>query len=135
MCADPACSGHGTCADGKCTCTTGFSGPTCAMQDGGCVPPCGPQGACNPISKKCECAGGAAGPTCLSTISSCPKNCMGRGLCMNGECMCGPGWMGSDCSKKFFKPGEAPPTADDAKGGAGKAAGGGAGGGAGGLGR
>lgn len=44
---------------------------------------------------------------------------------MNGECMCGPGWMGQDCSKKYFAPGQKPPPPSKAQGGAGNVAAGG----------
>jgi len=55
--------------------------------------------------------GGATGPTCMATIAGCAENCNNNGLCMNGKCMCGPGWMGATCHKKFFAPGQKPPKA------------------------
>ena len=40
-----------------------------------------------------------------------------RGLCLNGQCMCGGGWSGRDCSVRYFSPGGlavpgAPPLAE-----------------------
>lgn len=106
MCADPTCSGHGTCTNGKCHCSMGFEGPTCALASGMCNPPCGPSGACDPMTKTCTCMQGWTGLQCLTQIKTCPKNCNSRGLCMNGMCMCGAGWMGEDCSKRYFAPGQ-----------------------------
>lgn len=106
MCPDPACSGHGDCIEGKCHCFQGFEGPICASAGGGCNPPCGPNGFCNPASKKCDCEVGWTGIACLTEIKKCPENCNGRGLCFNGRCMCGPGWDGKSCGTVFLAPGQ-----------------------------
>ena len=33
----------------------------------------------------------------------CPRNCMGRGECVEGKCVCKPGFMGNDCSRNTTK--------------------------------
>lgn len=106
VCADPRCSGHGSCMNGMCKCSIGFSGPSCAVETGGCMPACGMNGACNPATKKCECATGFAGPMCTINLQTCPNHCNNKGLCMNGQCLCGTGWMGVDCGQRFFTPGQ-----------------------------
>mmetsp|Transcript_95609 Transcript_95609/g.274425 ORF Transcript_95609/g.274425 Transcript_95609/m.274425 type:complete len:1124 (+) Transcript_95609:115-3486(+) len=106
LCADPTCSGHGSCKEGSCFCEPGFGGSTCATPAGGCDPPCGQNGMCNPESKNCDCKAGFTGKTCDLALQSCPNFCNNKGLCMNGECMCGAGWGGADCSQRHFAPGE-----------------------------
>jgi len=118
LCADPSCSGHGTCSEGNCLCKPGFTGATCAATAGGCNPPCGANGMCNPRTKKCDCTAGFTGPACTSALLACPGHCSNKGLCMNGRCMCGEGWMGVDCSQRYFVPGTptsdlAPPSSDE----------------------
>eukprot|EP00930_Biecheleria_cincta_P063242 TRINITY_DN4874_c0_g1_i1.p1 TRINITY_DN4874_c0_g1~~TRINITY_DN4874_c0_g1_i1.p1 ORF type:complete len:921 (+),score=152.17 TRINITY_DN4874_c0_g1_i1:98-2860(+) len=105
VCADPTCSGHGTCRDGSCHCEDGWNGPRCAAPTAGCVPQCGTKGKCNMHSKQCECEPGYVGADCSLKLKSCPKNCNFRGLCLNGVCMCGAGWNGDDCSRRYFAPG------------------------------
>lgn len=69
------------------------------------MPECGPQGKCNMHSKQCECKPGYVGADCTLKLKSCPKNCNNKGLCLNGICMCGAGWNGDDCSRRYFAPG------------------------------
>jgi len=107
LCVDPTCSGHGQCLEGACQCDIGYAGPTCAAPEGGCSPPCGPQGMCNTLSGRCDCNQGFTGETCDVKVQECPNFCNNKGLCMNGECMCGAGWVGADCSQRYFTPGEA----------------------------
>mmetsp|Transcript_55789 Transcript_55789/g.103208 ORF Transcript_55789/g.103208 Transcript_55789/m.103208 type:complete len:1153 (+) Transcript_55789:85-3543(+) len=106
VCPSPDCSGHGTCSFGRCSCLPGFEGPGCSVPTHSCDPPCGPHGLCNPTTKTCECEAGFFGQTCLYQSQSCPNDCNNRGLCLNGKCMCGPAWSGSDCSERFFEPGK-----------------------------
>lgn len=122
VCADPTCSGHGTCLAGSCHCEDGWAGPRCAAATGGCEPQCGPTGHCNMQSKQCECEPGYAGADCTLSIAVCPNNCNFKGVCLNGVCMCGAGWNGEDCSRRYFAPGGAATTAlgdaEDAQSGA-----------------
>lgn len=123
VCADPTCSGHGTCLHGSCHCKDGWDGPRCAAPTGGCMPECGPQGKCNMHTKQCECESGYVGADCTLKLKSCPKNCNHKGLCLNGVCMCGAGWNGEDCSRRYFAPGGAATSmlgdaAEDAESGA-----------------
>jgi len=124
-CPDPLCGGNGVCEDGVCKCFAGFGGPICKPM-GNCDPPCGPQGFCHPLSDMCECQVGWTGPTCEVQLKSCPNHCSNHGLCMNGRCMCGEGWQGSDCSEPFALPGAVPvkPTPGPAAAAAGAAPGG-----------
>eukprot|EP00927_Polykrikos_kofoidii_P019639 TRINITY_DN19210_c0_g1_i3.p1 TRINITY_DN19210_c0_g1~~TRINITY_DN19210_c0_g1_i3.p1 ORF type:complete len:1457 (-),score=239.98 TRINITY_DN19210_c0_g1_i3:93-4463(-) len=105
QCPDPHCSGHGQCVYGSCHCTQGFGGPACNTVTTGCHVACGIHGMCEPETNTCVCAQGFTGETCDVPVHQCPKHCSNRGLCMNGICMCGQGWSGVDCSKRFFEPG------------------------------
>lgn len=105
LCADPKCSEHGACQMGTCVCDSGYGGPLCANLEGGCAPACGAAGMCNPETRQCDCSPGFTGETCETEIKQCPNFCSNKGLCMDGECMCGTGWSGADCSQRFFTPG------------------------------
>jgi len=107
LCDDPSCSGHGSCDMGRCVCEVGYSGATCSLMAGGCNPPCTSHGMCNPDTKRCDCEQGFTGETCSAEVMTCPNHCSNKGLCFNGECMCGAGWGGADCSQRHFTPGEA----------------------------
>jgi len=56
QCPDPSCSGHGTCKDGNCECTAGFSGVTCMSQPTECGK-CPPGGICDRDVGMCLCNG------------------------------------------------------------------------------
>lgn len=101
----PKCSGNGICDRtlGRCTCQAGWSGSTCSTAS--CS--CNSRGVCNtqtyPI--QCACNAGYWGPNCQYSVQAgvCPKlnnvQCTnGNGICVNGECKCHPGWVGTDCS-------------------------------------
>lgn len=105
VCTDPFCSDHGNCTQGVCMCELGFTGPTCATSTLGCVPECGPKGKCNISSLQCECQDGFTGEDCTTEIKTCKDHCNNRGLCLNGECMCGMGWAGLTCNRRYFAPG------------------------------
>lgn len=117
LCEDPTCSGHGFCSEGSCHCSLGFMGPTCSLPSGGCHPACSEHGMCNADTKSCDCEEGFTGATCEGEVQLCPNMCSSKGLCLNGECMCGAGWAGEDCSQRHFTPGmsvaalKAPPEA------------------------
>lgn len=104
-CPDPTCSSHGKCVQGTCDCEAGWAGPRCAAPTGGCIPQCGEQGKCNIETKKCECEDGYTGDDCTVKIQTCPNNCNFKGLCLHGFCMCGAGWSGEDCGRRYFAPG------------------------------
>lgn len=53
-CADPECSGHGTCEAGSCTCDPGWSDPICKSPPKECGP-CPPGGECDRESGVCMC--------------------------------------------------------------------------------
>eukprot|EP00808_Paulinella_micropora_P002148 g4216.t1 len=109
MKADPCfgktCSGRGTCSDGKCSCTDGFRGTDCEIDDcQGVV--CQNDGTCRREGGgTCSCKAGFSGKLCQ--VSACDgKLCgqsLGRGSCVlssvgKAECVCLDAWTGADCS-------------------------------------
>ncbi|XP_057210390.1 tenascin [Triplophysa rosa] len=85
------CNDQGRCADGKCVCFPGFSGPDCSMTE--CPDDCNNLGKC--VNGQCVCDPGFSGPDC--STSTCPDNCSNRGRCVNGRCVCNPGFTGPSC--------------------------------------
>ena len=125
----PACSGHGSCADGRCVCAPGWEGSRCERGPVGCPNGCSGHGSCA-APGMCRCADGWGGadcssPSCLDDCSGhgrcaspgrcecfdgyggatcgeaqCAKDCSGHGVCERpGECSCASGWGGHDCSE------------------------------------
>ena len=90
----PACSGHGTCGNGTCTCQTGYSGADCSVTCPG-GPTCSGHGTCS--NGTCACQAGYSGSSCSVTCPGGPT-CSGHGTCSNGTCTCQAGYSGSDCS-------------------------------------
>jgi len=106
---DGRCSGHGRCADGRCSCEPGFSGATCATACAGLTEDgvfCNGAGACRDDGS-CKCDTGFVGPTCALSCPGGPSApCSGRGACSaRAECACDKGWAGHACERE-----EAPPS-------------------------
>ena len=117
-----ACSGHGFCAGGTCTCIDqGWLGDYCHLPDcPGYPTDCNGLGSCNITTDppSCNCYDGYMGAACESecvngdpnedgsecichscyTGDSCSETCSGRGSCTNDTCLCDSGWWG-----KFIK--------------------------------
>jgi fibronectin type 3 domain-containing protein len=90
----PACSGHGTCADGYCSCEAGYSSPDCSVTCPG-GPTCSGHGICS--NGVCSCAVEYAGVDCSVTCPGGPT-CSGHGTCNAGICTCAVGYTGDSCS-------------------------------------
>lgn len=97
------CSGYGECNNGTCNCTAGYSGTDCSMQT--CADDCNFNGECMqfyPVSQ-CDCQGKFGGDTCAVVL--CLNNCNEpHGTCnlTTGDCECGTGYYGIDCSVVGF---------------------------------
>ena len=125
----PACSGRGSCADGRCVCLPGWQGAQCERGPVGCPNDCSGHGSCA-APGVCKCADGWGGvdcsaPSCLADcsghgkcaspgvcecfegyagatcdVAQCANGCSGHGSCERpGECTCAVGWGGHDCSE------------------------------------
>jgi hypothetical protein len=87
------CSSSGTCADATgvplCTCTTGYTGPTCSSCAAG---------------YQDNDTNGTCAPTCATRFPG--VACSGNGTCSDtsgtASCTCSPGWHGFDCSLSNF---------------------------------
>ena len=89
-----ACSGHGTCHGGVCSCNPGYAGADCTRR--ACPASCG-HGACDPKALKCHCADGWTGDTCEERQCPGETPCSGHGICREGSCYCAAGHRGPDC--------------------------------------
>ncbi|ODN02024.1 Teneurin-a [Orchesella cincta] len=98
-CADPTCSEHGSCYDGKCLCNEGWSGILCNVPDtllAKCIPDCSSRGEFDAASGRCLCQKPYVGPNCMEV--ACDKECGQNGFCnAEGKCECKPGWSGDHC--------------------------------------
>jgi formylglycine-generating enzyme required for sulfatase activity len=103
---DPSCEGiecgdHGSCEDGVCICTGGYTGEFCDVP-GPCVGiVCGENGAC--VEGICECDTGYEGDSCEVDTNECDSNpCLNGGSCAEGvpgtyACSCIDGYTGDNC--------------------------------------
>ena len=98
-----ACSGHGMCDAGLCSCDRGFSGGACDRREYlfACPRNCSAStggGKC--VDDRCVCSAGFSGDDCGDrTGVSCSPACvsLGHGECISGACVCRPGFYGADC--------------------------------------
>jgi len=97
------CGAHGSCEDGVCVCTGGYTGEFCDVP-GPCVGiDCGEMGTC--VEGFCECDAGYEGDSCDVDINECdPSPCLNGGSCAEGvpgtyECTCIEGYTGDDCGQ------------------------------------
>eukprot|EP01133_Synstelium_polycarpum_P015457 gene15457-18340_t len=119
-CADPTCSGHGSCVATSCVCTDGWTSPNCSTPPiTPCADPtCSGHGSC--VQGSCVCTDGwtssdcstppitpCADPTC-SGHGNCTQDptCSGHGTCVQGVCECDPGWGTplTSCSSEIIIP-------------------------------
>lgn len=109
-CGDRVCSAaciYGRCVNATCECDPGWEGIACEAPV--CVGGCGEHGTCgvrpDSNSTECVCDEGWAGPRCdrraiYLDLDRCLNNCSAVGLCLNGTCLCPPGYGGEDCSTR-----------------------------------
>ena len=96
-----ACSSHGRCAGGVCSCEDGWGGLACDERQprpvssiptsthliagsGGCPDGCSMRGTCAKLAggrRACACYPGCAGPSCAQ--KACPNECNGHGQCLS----------------------------------------------------
>ncbi|XP_038205896.1 tenascin-N isoform X2 [Arvicola amphibius] len=88
-----ACSGHGSCVDGRCVCDQPYVGVDCAYA--ACPQDCSGHGVC--VHGVCQCYEDFTAEDCSE--QRCPGDCSGHGFCDTGECYCEMGFTGPDCSQ------------------------------------
>ena len=76
------CTLHGICKYGRCFCQPGYTGANCST----------------PISAEAK-AASAMASTKYKTTKKCPNQCSHNGFCLEGKCLCQPGYDGVDCSR------------------------------------
>lgn len=76
------CTQHGICKYGKCFCQPGYMGSNCST----------------PINAETR-AALAAAKTKFKSSKVCPNQCSHNGFCLEGKCLCQPGYDGVDCSR------------------------------------
>ncbi len=94
------CNKRGGCTtDGKCMCSSGWTGEDCSVKD--CIPSCGMNGKC--VDDVCDCEPLYRGSQC--EIKTCAvEDCSGRGVCDETleapECICDDpeSFTGADCA-------------------------------------
>ena len=99
-----ACSSHGVCFNGACTCETNYTGLDCSIRT--CPNDCGGEsnGLCM-ADGTCECQDGY-GPLTPGGVNDCLgrlcSDCGKHGTCnyVLGECRCDEGWTGAGCKEQ-----------------------------------
>ena len=95
----PACTSYGVCiASGKCVCDKGFTGSACELCASGFYGT-----ACKPCPSPCK-EGCDQNGKCLtpkgSNVRRAQNKCICQnGQCIDGKCVCLPGWTGSTCDR------------------------------------
>jgi hypothetical protein len=76
------CTLHGICKYGRCFCQPGYSGLNCSV----------------PINAEAR-ADAAIAKSKYKLAKVCPNQCSHNGFCLEGKCLCQPGYDGVDCSR------------------------------------
>ena len=100
-CTGVDCGEHGTCVDGACVCTDGYTGDFCDVPGPCTGVDCGEHGTC--VDGACVCDAGFEGDTCEVDVNECdPNPCLHGGACAEGApgtytCTCVGGYTGENC--------------------------------------
>ncbi|XP_049504860.1 teneurin-2, partial [Panthera uncia] len=109
QCIDPSCGGHGSCIDGNCVCSAGHKGEHC--EEGKC---CRARLGSSRGGRILQAQTFAKEPnprlrilqrklqhfaqrTSNALVDCLDPTCSSHGVCVNGECLCSPGWGGLNC--------------------------------------
>lgn len=98
------CSGHGHCAGGRCYCSAGWAGDSCATLSpltSGCAHNCSGHGSCR--RARCACDEFYTGDACDVPVAGCANFCSGHGRCVGGACLCDADRTGRDCALLSFR--------------------------------
>lgn len=87
------CNGHGSCANGVCSCGAGWTGEACDIVT--CPSNCNARGSC--IGGSCACNFAFYGAAC--EYPRCKNDCNGHGYCDSGKCVCNAGYHGAACDE------------------------------------
>ncbi|CAE7035031.1 TNC [Symbiodinium sp. CCMP2592] len=87
------CNGHGSCANGVCSCGAGWTGEACDIVT--CPSNCNSRGSC--IGGSCACNFAFYGAAC--EYPRCKNDCNGHGYCDSGKCVCNAGYHGAACDE------------------------------------
>lgn len=94
-CKDVDCGEGGTCVEGVCECSDGYSGENCENYDPCWDVTCQNGGEC--VDGTCECPGGYSGPECEVFDPCWDVTCLNQGTCVDGTCDCALGFEGDSC--------------------------------------